>query len=284
MRKFIAAIIILFAYSCQKPAEVIPPSPDGKVDTVFKDLSYGSNDRNKLDLYLPAGRTTATPVIVLIHGGSWREGNKADLSFFGKKFQAKGFAVANINYRLSPASDDNFKMQLDDIQSAISFLLSGSEKYIFSSQRFYTTGHSAGGHLSLSYAYTRNENGLIKAAAGMAAPTDLYNMAYYNPVLYENILTPYLGAPLSSATADRYKAASPYYQATAASVPTILFQGDVDFIVNKDQANFMESKLNQVNVPNKKKIYPLTGHDWWQNGDFVNDTVNESVAWFDKYR
>lgn len=284
MKQLAPLLLLLVLFSCQKEAGQLDTGIDAKVDTVFKDVSYGGNKSNVLDLYLPAGRADTTPMIILIHGGGWNAGSRSELSFMAKRFQAKGYAVANIDYRLSPASDDNFKMQLDNIGSVVDFLTENSGKYIYSPKRFYTTGHSAGGHLSLSYAYTRNQSRLIKAAAGMAAPTNLHNMAYYNPVLFESTLTPYLGAPLSSATEERYKSASPVYQATAAVVPTILFQGDLDFIVSKDQANSLAARLDELKVPNKKIIYPLTFHDWWQNGDFVSNTVNETIAWFNKYR
>lgn len=250
----------------------------------MQDLSYGEHKRHVMDLYLPAGRTGSTPIIVLIHGGGWSEGNKRDLSFLAKRFQKKGFAVANINYRLSPATDDNYNMQLDDVASAVALLHDRSDTYSFSKNRFYTMGHSAGGHLALAYAYTRNSGNLVKAASGLAAPTNLHSMAYYNPVLYEGLLTPYLGAPLSSSTSERYKNASPYFQVNAGSVPTILFHGQLDVVVNVDQAQGLISQLKKFDIPRKLVVYPLTFHDWWSNGDFLNNTVDEAVTWFNKYR
>ncbi len=40
----------------------------------------------------------------------------------------------------------------------------------FNNQKFYIVGHSAGGHLALCYAYTRNINGKIRAAGSLAGP------------------------------------------------------------------------------------------------------------------
>lgn len=279
---FLLLVLCTALVSCDPSKNYDHPVAPGK-DTTFTDLSYSAPEACKFDLYLPGGRTDTTPVIILIHGGGWKEGSKTDLSFFGKAFQKKGFVVANTNYRLSPQSDDNFKMQLDDISALKTFLTGNSRKYLYSGSRYFIIGHSAGAHLALSFAYTRNDDHIIKAAGGMATPTNLFNMAYYNPTLYASLLTPYLGAPLSSATTELYKSASPYYQATSASVPTILFQGDLDIIVNKDQATSMDARLQELGVDHKLIIFPFVFHDWWTNGDFLNNTIDETCGWFWKY-
>ncbi len=276
---FMLLVCFTALVSCDPSKNYDHPVAPGK-DTAFIDVSYSTLEACKFDLYLPGGRTDTTPVIILIHGGGWKEGNKSDLSFLAKAFQKKGFVVANMNYRLSPQSGDNFKMQLDDIQSLKTFLIDNASKYIYSENTYFITGHSAGAHLALSFAYTRNTDHKIKAAGGMATPTNLFSMAYYNPTLYASLLTPYLGVPLNSATTERYKSASPYYQVTSASVPTILFQGDLDIIVNKDQATSMDARLQQLGIDHKLIIYPFVFHDWWTNGDFLNNTVDETCNWF----
>lgn len=271
-------VLSVATISCDPSKPISPAAPPG--DTTITNIAYAAPEACKVDLYLPGGRTDTTPVIILIHGGGWSSGNKEELAFMANAFQKKGFAVANMNYRLSPQSEDNFKMQLDDIQSLETFLINNASAYIFSKTKYYITGHSAGGHLALSFAYLRNDGHTIKAAASMSAPVNLHNMAYYNPVLYAPLLTPYLGAPLSSATAERYKAASPYYQASATSVPTILFHGGLDLVVNKDQSIAMNARLQELGTDHKLVLYDFAGHDWWTNSDLVNKTVLETSMWF----
>lgn len=285
MNRYIIILIIFCGalVSCERPPAT-PNPPATLEDTTIMDISYAEPEACLFDLYLPGSRTDTTPVIILIHGGGWSSGSRAELSFLAKRFKEKGFVVANMDYRLSPQSDDNFKMQLDDIASLQAFLLGNAFQYTYSKTLFYITGHSAGAHLSLSYAYTRNENHLIKAAGGMATPTNLHSMAYYDPNLYAPLLTPYLGAPLSGATDARYKSASPYFQATSSAVPTILFQGDLDIIVNKQQAIGMAARLKELGVAHKLIIYPLVFHDWWTNATFVNNTVEETSSWFRNHK
>lgn len=273
---------LLILASCNKENPVDPVVSPAK-DTTILNVSYGNDASQKMDLYLPAGRTDTTRLIILIHGGGWSSGDKAELSVLAQGWKARRFAVANINYRLSPQSDDNYKMQLDDIASAIAKLQTDAAGFIYSKSKLYITGHSAGAQLALAYAYTRNSSGLIKAIGGMASPTNLFSMAYYNPNLYAQLLTPYLGVPLNGSTTDRYTSASPYYQATSQSVPTILFQGDIDIIVQKEQSQSLAHHLTELNVPNKLIIYPFTFHDWWTNGDFLMNTLDETAVWFRKY-
>ncbi|MEO6134091.1 MAG: alpha/beta hydrolase [Ginsengibacter sp.] len=274
----------LFFLSCQKEnAVTLPDKTFPLADTIIKDISYGANSAYKLDLGLPGNRTVASKLVVVIHGGGWSTGDKGELNFMTDGLKKRNFVVANINYRLSPQSNDNYKMQLDDIDSAINFLRKKSSFYIFGTDKIYITGHSAGAHLALSYAYTRNADGKIKAAAGMASPTNLPHAVYYNTNITAPLLTPYLGVAYSASSDALYKKCSPYFNVNANTVPAILFQGDLDFIVQKEQANLLSAVLTQNSIPNKVVIYPFTFHDWWTNGDFVKNTLDETAAWFNKY-
>src|SRR5262245_6421633 len=90
----------------QKPGAV-PPGV-----TAHRDLEYvkDGHERHKLDLYLPEKADGPLPVIVWVHGGGWRQGDKRGGPAL--PFAARGFAVASINYRLSPHAP--FPAQIED--------------------------------------------------------------------------------------------------------------------------------------------------------------------------
>ncbi len=280
---FLIVFVTILLFSCT-PDPVNPPLPPGALkDTTILNISYGSNNSHKLDLGLPAGRTNATSLVVVVHGGGWAAGDKSELTWLLNGLKQRGFAVANINYRLTLNTPDNYKMQLDDLDSAVQFTLRQAALYTFNGQKSYIVGHSAGGHLSLAYAYTRNTNGKIKAAGSLAGPTDLFAMAYYNFNIYNPILQPFLGVPLfpsNPAATQRYKDCSPQYQATAASAPTIFFHGDLDIVVFMDQSAGMYNKLGTLGVDKKMIAYPLTFHDWWTDGIKTANTMDELKTWF----
>ena len=252
-------------------------------------MPYGSDVAQKFDLGLPANRTSATSLVIVIHGGAWTTGDKNELGFMTDGLKQRGFAVANMNYRLSPQSNDNYNMQLDDINTAIQFAFSKAQQYTFNAQKVYIIGHSAGAHLALSYAYTRNSAGKVKAVGSLAGPTNLYSLAYYNPFPFDwqTIMTPYLNMPLFPATAAseaRYKAASPLLQATATSPPTIMFHGDADLRVPNEQSGFLSNQLGTLNVDHKYVYYsPLVGHDWWADYTRRDNTMDELKTWFNNH-
>lgn len=280
-------IIGLVLLSCQPDPITPPPPPPGPLtDTTIKDISYGTNSSQKLDLGLPAGRTINTPLVVVVHGGGWSTGDKNELTWLLNGLKQRGFAVANINYRLTLNTPDNYKMQLDDLDSAIQYTLRLASVYTFNGQKLYIAGHSAGGHLSLAYSYTRNANQKIKAAGSLAGPTDLFSMAYYNFNIYNPILQPLLGVPLfpsSAAATQRYKDCSPQYQATNLSPATIFFHGDLDPVINIDQSTNMANKLGTLNVDKKMITYTFTFHDWWTDGTKTANTLDELKIWFNTH-
>ena len=281
---FLLFLVSLLLYSCAKPPVTPPQEPIVIKDTLIKDLAYGTAQTQKLDLYLPANRDKNTKLIVLIHGGAWSSGSKGDLSFMARRLKNKRFAVANINYRLSsPKNADNYTMQLDDVGSAIAFLKSKSTLYTYRTDALYLAGHSAGAHLSLAYSYTRNSDGNIKAVAGMASPTNLYTLSYYNAFIADPLIIPYLGGKREEMK-QRYMDCSPYYQVTASSPPTILFNGgDFDFTTPPSQSKELESALNKAGVKNKVLIYDAAGHEWWGTPFYFDNTMDEMSAWFEEY-
>ena len=95
-----------------------------------------------LDLYLPAS-DKPTPLVVWIHGGGWRAGNKNRCPITW--LNDHGFAVASINYRLTDVAI--FPAQIHDCKTAIRALRTKAEKYNLDPNHIAVAGSSAGGHL-----------------------------------------------------------------------------------------------------------------------------------------
>ncbi len=280
---FISSILFFIACKPDTLQDPAPQPPGPQIDTTISNLSYGSSPGQILDLGLPTGRNATTPLVIVVHGGGWSSGDKNELAWMVNGLKSRGFVVANINYRLTLNSSDNYKMQLDDLDSAIQFTLRKAPVYTFNQQKLYIVGHSAGGHLSLSYAYTRNPTNKVKAVGAMAAPTNLFGMAYYNPTIFDPLLKPFLGPslyPITSISEQRYKSCSPQYNATNTSIPTILLHGESDFFITPDQSTNLATTLGILGVEKKLVIYPLTFHDWWLDGTKTTNTLDELKNWF----
>src|SRR5207248_1787567 len=112
---------------------------------VIRDLEYArAGDTSlKLDLYVPTN-VKSPPVIVWVHGGAWRSGSKNNPSIL--PLTEKGYAVASIDYRLSPVAP--FPAQIHDIKAAIRYLRGTAKDHGVSAETIAISGGSAGGHLA----------------------------------------------------------------------------------------------------------------------------------------
>ncbi|MGH1353608.1 MAG: alpha/beta hydrolase [Thalassovita sp.] len=111
------------------------------------DVAYGPDPRHRLDVYLPEQPLDA-PVIVMVHGGGWRFGDKSNLNVWQNKvahWTSQGTIVVAVNYRLLPQVGP--VEQANDVALALSFVQRHSDGWGASEHNIVLMGHSAGGHL-----------------------------------------------------------------------------------------------------------------------------------------
>jgi acetyl esterase/lipase len=126
-----------------QPARV----PEAAVDRIA-DLAYTTPGGRPqlLDLYLPQGVARPLPVIIWLHGGGWRLGDRRLAPDLSRYFASRGFAMASIDYRLS--TEAIFPAQLHDVRAAIRWLRAHADKYGLDGRQIGLWGSSAGGHLA----------------------------------------------------------------------------------------------------------------------------------------
>jgi acetyl esterase/lipase len=253
---FTLLISIILLTRCQRNKNKSSPQIAEELKT---NVSYGGHPRQKYDIHLPAGRSSTTPVIFVIHGGAWKAGQKEDMNYLISEFKTKWkeAAFVNLNYRLASYSDNIHHPQIiADIQSVLSHVKNKKEEYIIS-ENFGILGASAGGQLAMIYAYKYN-NPSVKCVCNIFGPSILNDYSWYesNNVLLGTkvgtILAEYVGQTWDSA---EYANVSPYWQVKSHSAPTILFHGNLDPIVPNYQSQYMHNKLNQLGVPNQFHTY-----------------------------
>ncbi len=224
-------------------------------------ISYGMDDDQKLDLYLPANRNNNTKVLILVHGGGWTSGDKADMNAFRDiiRQDLPNMAIVNINYRLADANNNPYPMQIDDITSIVNYLKTIDDDYVFSDDYGFI-GVSAGAHLSLLWSYAFDAENNAKMVGSIVGPTNFTDPAYLensNPNV--QALMELYGMDAST---EFLEEVSPYHRATASSPPTILFYGGQDPLIPTTQGTDMRDKLNQLGVVNQFTLYPNAGHGW----------------------
>lgn len=276
MKKFpiiLAAVFVLV--SCKKN----DVSNNSLPAQTFTNVSYGTDDAQKLDLYLPSGRRDdTTKLMVLVHGGAWTIGDKSDFSSYIPILQQRlpGYAIANINYRLATTIANHFPSQENDMQSAIDFLASKSVTYHYS-QKMVLFGASAGAHMALlqanKYSYPK-----MLAVVDFFGPTDmagLYN--FYAPYPADQLAFQLLMNGTPTSNASMYSQSSPISFISAQSPPTIIFHGSIDNVVPVDQSISLKNKLAGAGVPTELTIYPNLGHGTWPSAT-IDDAFNKIVA------
>ena len=115
----------------------------------MRTLTYASRDGADLllDLYLPAQPIRRpTPVIVFLHGGGWSGGTRTTGPDFKRYFAQDGFAMASIEYRLTPSI--TFPANVEDVRTAVRWLKANAAAHALDPDRICLWGTSAGGHLA----------------------------------------------------------------------------------------------------------------------------------------
>lgn len=278
---FPVTLILLALNACTKePINTDNNGTSNLKDTTMLDVSYGAHTRQVYDIYLPQKRDTNTPVILMIHGGAWKAGQKEDFNSYVNLIKAKwnSVAIINMNYRLASNTNNIHHPEiLADISSVVNQINANQTNYQISNN-IGVVGASAGGQLAMIYAYKYNSN--ITCVANIFGPSIISDWSWYNSTnlwlgaYTGDILTEYVGQPWDTTA---YKAVSPYWNVTNSSQPTILFHGNLDPIVPVYQSQWMQGKLNTLNVTNQYHEY-LAFHSF--DNTQADDVVNKLVAFF----
>jgi acetyl esterase/lipase len=119
--------------------------PTGAV--IHRDISYGIDENQKLDVYQPAVVQDA-PILLMVHGGGWKRGDKAASGVVNNKvshYLPLGYIVVSTNYRLYPAVDP--VTEAGDVASALAYVQAHAAEWGGSAANIVLMGHSAGAHL-----------------------------------------------------------------------------------------------------------------------------------------
>lgn len=134
-----------------RQAEQAAPDEDSRplnAVRVIRDLAYGNDPRQRLDAYLPQSPRRTGPLIVLVHGGAWRIGDKASASVVQNKvahWSAQGAVLVSVNYRMLP--DTGPLEQARDVARALLQAQQQAAGWGADRHRTILVGHSAGAHL-----------------------------------------------------------------------------------------------------------------------------------------
>lgn len=258
----IALVICLWCFmSCSDDNYTIELIPEPVAYFEQQNVAYGTQDDQVFDIYLPENRTTATKIMILVHGGGWTSGDKSDMNVIKDLIRQDlpNVAIVNMNYRLADENHLPYPMQIDDITAVVNYLKNNRETYIISDDIAFL-GISAGAHLSLLWSYAFDIDNDVEFVASIVGPTNFTDPEYLNnenPLL-EELLEAYGIEP----TIEFLEEVSPYHQVTTSAPPTILFYGGQDPLIPTSQGIDLRNKLETLGVTHQFTLYPNSGHGW----------------------
>lgn len=252
----------------------------------FFDLSYGTHERQVVDLCVPDDASGNLGLVLFIHGGAWIAGDKESYHS-GMNYGASslGIATASVNYRYISDTSDIHDI-LDDIDAALAKIKQTGQSVGVNINKVLLTGDSAGGHLSLLYAYARKSTAPITPVAVISnsGPTDLYDDNFYHnnaigdEAVMSDLMSKACGQRFTYETKESAKAAlysvSPVSYVSADSVPTVINHGNADSIVPFSNALALDALLTQYGVEHVLNVYDGADHDLGKD-DAAKDRADE---------
>ncbi|MEX8547080.1 MAG: prolyl oligopeptidase family serine peptidase [Mucilaginibacter sp.] len=242
--------------------------------TFNKEVAYGDDARQKMDVYLPKQEKGKTPAIILIHGGSWVAGDKLNMAHWLRPLQKAfpDYAIFNLNYRLAnrQTMSNPWPAQIDDIDKAVAFIKDKAKDYHIDKKQLILLGESAGAQLVLVEGFIHDPKHEVKVVVDLFGPADMVDLyrAHHELAGLMN------GVP--TAIPSVYADASAVYHVDKKSPATIIFHGTADPIVPIRESDSLNVKLKQANVPSSYVIYPGKGHGW--RGSELQDTYAKAIA------
>jgi len=226
-----------------------------------EDIHYGNDPEQIMDLYLPhENPSKKRAAFIIIHGGGWRSGDKSQLTFFTLSMMQKfpDHIFANINYR--PASTTQYAIpnQMEDIKNAAGFL----KKKLHYAPQLILLGNSAGGHLSMMYAYHFDPLKKVKSVINIVGPADLSDEGFKTYEEYSFVEKHLIDPRILPAGIAANIFSSPVQWITPNIPPTLSYYGKTDRVIPLSQKRILDSVLNKNNVMNESYEFNGGHQDW----------------------
>ncbi|WP_454280735.1 alpha/beta hydrolase [Sphingomonas sp. Marseille-Q8236] len=251
VRAGVTALLAVLAASCSPLTtfDALVPKDRGGI-RVAKDVAYGPDLRQRLDVYVPRvpaqGRR---PVVVFFYGGSWNSGTRAGYAFVGRALAAQGFMTIIPDYRLVPAVE--YPSFVQDGAAAVRWSATHAGNYGGNGRSIVLMGHSAGAYIAAMLAvdprWLGDTRAVVKGLVGLAGP---YDFAPFN-------------VDASRAAFGRFPKPAetqPVTWAGAGDPPALLLYGADDKVVEPRNSLALAAKLRDEGVAAELRSYPKLGH------------------------
>jgi acetyl esterase/lipase len=233
--------------------DVVPQ--DRASEVAKRDIAYGNEHRQKLDVYLPAKSVANKDVIVFFYGGSWKLGRKEEVSFVANALTQRGYVVVVPDYRLTP--EVSYPAFVDDTAKAVAWTYRNIASYGGNPSRMFISGHSAGAYNAMMVALAPeflDRQGLspsiLKGMIGISGPYDFLPFKYATLHRAFDSAAPNLAAtqPINRAAEGRN------------TPPVLLLAGAKETLVPPKNPRELAAALKKAGKSVDMRLYPGARH------------------------
>ncbi|KAK9063765.1 hypothetical protein SSX86_017637 [Deinandra increscens subsp. villosa] len=261
---------------------------------IRRDIVFGDQPRNKLDIYLPKSNgknDSPKPVIAFITGGAWVIGYKAWGSLLGRHLSGTDVIVACIDYRNYPKA--TISEMVNDASRGISFVCNNITEYGGDPNRIYLMGQSAGAHIAAcalveqaikecdATQTTTWSVSQIKAYFGLSGVYNMFKMAEHMNTRgpYKSLFMRIMGGEesLSKYSPEIIVQDTKNKNAVSLLPPVTLFHGTADHSIPADCSKTFVDSLQRVGLKAELKLYEGKSH----TDVFVQDPLRGDDKLFD---
>ncbi|MEN3322821.1 alpha/beta hydrolase [Mariniflexile soesokkakense] len=236
---------LLFSQEKEYTSVDYPEEYTAEIDVIY---TQEGNWKGYMDIFTNPNATNPTPVVINIHGGGWKSGQKESQTGLDTFF-SRGYAVANVAYRLvdvapAPAA-------IEDVRCALLYIYKHAKALNIDPSKIVIMGGSAGGHLALMAGLLGNNRSFDSNCPNserikVAAIINKYGVTDLTPLAYRNSPRDWLG--LNNIDAEFVKTVSPINYVSQNSPPIFIAHGDADPIVPYKQSIILYKRLKAYKV------------------------------------
>ena len=243
--------------------------------SVYKDVRYGENERDLLDVYVPKNlnATHENGVIISIHGGGWTSGDKDSENAFCTKYAKLGYVTAAINYSYINLEKRSTMFTIfDEVIAALSKIKAMSDEHGWNITKAALSGGSAGAHISMMHAYANNRKGALPVlfVAEQVGPIDMRYDAWTGlctttKEIYLQYASAGIGQNVTLQDAESGKFDEELLRVSpinfvGTAVPTVMAHGLCDSVVNPQNGAILSAKLRENGIEHDYFECPNCNH------------------------
>lgn len=222
-----------------------------------RDLRYTGPHGQALDVYRPA-TGSRRPAVLVVHGGSWRAGDKADVEPTARALAEAGLVAFAPGYTLAGPERAGFPRQRRELRAAVRFVRRNAARFGVDPSRVGALGISAGAHLAALIGTAArgplDSGGRLGAVVAWSGPFEL-RAAALRRVLGQDIAA-FLGC---RGCPRRAAAASPIAHVSSDDPPMMIVNSSHE-LVPAGQARRMARRLRLAGVRTRLLVVPGSLH------------------------